>query len=192
MKIVSAVLAAGGSARFRRPKQLARFRGEPLVRRAVAAASLPEIAETAVILGANRDEVARALDGPTVKLWNPSWAEGIASSIRTAVVWAESCRANAVVLLLADQPLIEAAHVRRLLSAWSQEAPAAASAYAGVLGVPAIFGSTLFAELVALQGDGGAGKLLRSREGLHAVTCPEGAVDIDTMDDLDALVRLRP
>jgi CTP:molybdopterin cytidylyltransferase MocA len=187
MKIVSALLAAGASARFGRPKQLVHFGGEPLVRRAIAATVLAEIAGSAVVLGANGEEVARALDERVVQLTNELWAEGIASSIRTAVRWAEGLDADAIIVLLADQPLIDSTHTARLIAAWPGTAGAAASEYDGVLGAPAIFGRELFDRLLALSGDCGAGRMLRTLEDVASVPCPKAAIDIDTPIDLETL-----
>jgi CTP:molybdopterin cytidylyltransferase MocA len=189
MTVVAAVLAAGASKRLGRPKQLVQFRGEPLVRRALAATRLPQIAEAAVVLGADADEIAHALplDLPVVRLANEAWQEGIASSIRTAVVWAEERAAAALVLLLVDQPLVEASHVARLIAAWQNGAPAAASAYLGVLGVPAVLGAPLFPDLRALRGARGAGSILRSQASVAAVPCSEAAFDVDTSLEVAAL-----
>jgi molybdenum cofactor cytidylyltransferase len=188
--VVAALLAAGASRRLGTAKQLVCFRGEPLVRHAVAAASTREIAACAVVLGANADLVAAALELTTVQLDNPSWREGIASSIRIAVAWAEEGRANALVLLLADQPLVDAAHVTQLLATWRAGAIAAATAYEGVVGVPAAFDARLFSELRRLRGDRGAAAILERHAGVVAVPRREALVDVDTPADLAALGML--
>src|SRR3954447_7712547 len=113
---VGAVLAAGASRRLGRPKQLVAYRGEPLVRRATRAAA--EMEATAVVLGASAHEVAGVLGDGIGGLHNEQWIEGMASSIRTAVAWAEARGAPALVLLLCDQPLVEARHVAELTAAW--------------------------------------------------------------------------
>jgi CTP:molybdopterin cytidylyltransferase MocA len=192
MKVVAAVLAAGASQRFGRPKQLALLYGTPLVRYAILATATCHIAERTVVLGAHADEVARALDGSIVPLRNPLWSEGIASSIRAAVAWAHGRRAAALVLLLGDQPLVGARHVGRLVDAWREGAPAVASVYADVLGVPALFDASLFAELRTLTGDRGAAGILRSRVDVARVPCPEASLDVDTSLDLDAHLDTGP
>jgi len=187
MTIVSVVLAAGASRRLGRPKQLVPFRGEPLVKRALAAVTIPEVTATAVVLGANGDLVASVLDDRAARIWNPSWKEGIASSIRMAVAWAEERRASALVIALADQPLIEPAHVTRLIAALRGAALASASTHSGVIGVPAAFDARLFSALRALDGDRGAAGILRGRSDVTMIPCPEAAIDIDTASDVDAL-----
>src|SRR5690349_6310089 len=87
--IVSAVLAAGATRRLGRPKQLAAFRGRPLVCHALAAPmSVAGITASAVVLGAFADRIDSCLEDGVVRVWNPAWEEGIASSIRAAVAWA--------------------------------------------------------------------------------------------------------
>src|SRR6185369_1139432 len=80
--------------------------------------------------------------------------EGIASSIRLGVA---SCD-GAVLLMLCDQPHITAAHLRALIDA---DAPLVATGYAGVAGVPALFGAEYREPLLALLGDRGAQSLLK-------------------------------
>jgi CTP:molybdopterin cytidylyltransferase MocA len=187
VKVVAAVLAAGGSTRFGRPKQLALVRGVPLVRRVVLATAAPDVDERAVVVGANADAVRLTLDASVTTLRNARWKEGIASSVRVAVAWAQERRADALVLLLGDQPLVDAAHVARLVGAWRKGAVAAASFYEHAPGVPAIFDAKLFAELDALRGDRGAASLLRSRVDVARIPCPEAGIDVDTPHDLERL-----
>jgi molybdenum cofactor cytidylyltransferase len=187
MNPVAVVLAAGASRRLGRPKQLALYRGEPLVRHATRAASAAGSEGTAVVLGSSAREIAGALGEGIVCLHNAQWMEGIASSIRAAVAWAEQRGAPALVLLLSDQPLVEARHVAALVTAWRAGARAAASVYGGAIGAPALFDASLFSELRSLRGDHGAAIVLRARRDVALVPCPEAATDIDTAADLDAL-----
>jgi xanthine dehydrogenase accessory factor len=189
--VVCAVLGAGGSSRLGRPKQLEIYAGKPLVRHVVDEVAAASCDAVAVVLGASASRIAPVLDGATVVvLANAAWDEGIASSIRAAVTWAEERGAAALVLVLADQPLIDGAHVDRLVEAWRAGAPAAASVYGGVLGVPALFDASLFGDLLALEGDRGAARVLRGREDVARVSWPEGAVDVDTDADAAALATL--
>jgi xanthine dehydrogenase accessory factor len=189
--VVLAVLAAGGSRRLGRPKQLVDVRGKPLVRHVVDALTTSACEAFAVVVGASERSVTAALDGaPVVALRNEAWAQGIASSIRVATTWAMERSAPALVLALADQPLLDAAHVDRLVEAWSaaRSRPAAvASIYAGVLAVPALFDASVFASLLALEGDRGASRLLRGRAHVVGIEWTAGEVDVDTESDARAL-----
>jgi xanthine dehydrogenase accessory factor len=189
--VVAVVLAAGGSSRLGRPKQLEIFRGRPLLRHVVDEVRASACDEVAVVLGANVARIEPALEGAGVSvLRNDAWAEGLASSIREAVAWATSRGASALVTILADQPLLDRAHVDRLIDVWRAGAPAAASVYGGALGVPALFGASLFEELAALEGDRGAARVLRGRTDVAKIPWPEGEVDVDTEEQAEELRAL--
>jgi CTP:molybdopterin cytidylyltransferase MocA len=90
--------------------------------------------------------------------------------------------------VLADQPLLAAAHLAALRDAWRAGAPIAASRYADTLAVPAIFDRACWPALAALTGDQGAGRLLRSGAApVVAIDWPDGAIDVDTPADVEAL-----
>ena len=193
--VACVVLGAGGSRRLGRPKQLETYAGKPLIRHVVDEIASSSCSAVAVVLGANAAQIAPALEdlcarAPVTMLENAGWEEGIASSVRAAVTWAIARGAGALVLVLADQPLVDAAHIDRLIAAHRAGAPAAGSVYAGALGVPALFDASLFDALLALEGDRGAARVLRSCEGAACVPWPEGAVDVDTDADAAALATL--
>jgi xanthine dehydrogenase accessory factor len=128
--------------------------------------------------------VAAALGGLSVTLvTNDAWPEGIASSIRAAVRWAETTAAGALAIILGDQPLLSVAHLTALRDAWLAGADLVASRFAGVRGAPAVFDRARWGELARLDGDQGAGRLLRT-EDVVAVDWAGGAVDVDTDQDL--------
>jgi CTP:molybdopterin cytidylyltransferase MocA len=62
-----------------------------------------------------------------------------------------------------------------------------ASRYAGVVGVPALFGERVFRRLLELSGDVGASSLLRDELATTSIEWPEGEIDIDTARDLAKL-----
>ncbi len=209
------ILAAGGSRRLGSPKQLLFHRGETLVRRSLRLAAGPCADRTLLVLGA---EYARVLEaaGEAVRYFvvNEHWRQGLASSLTLGL----ECLPNAcdgVLVLLADQPLVDEADLARLTAAWRERPDAiAASRYAGrredsgdgdddndrgdggdpVLGVPALFPRRLFAELRRLTGDRGARRVIeqhrRRQPGyVVAVDCEHAGVDIDTPADAAALAR---
>jgi CTP:molybdopterin cytidylyltransferase MocA len=186
--VVCAVLAAGGSTRLGRPKQLVRYRGVPLVRHVAFEVSKATFAASAIVLGAVSSAVDEALGRlPIERLANRAWREGLASSIRVAAGWAAARKADALVLVLADQPLLDAAHLERLVLAWSRGASVVASEYREVLAVPALFAASRLHALAALEGDRGAARILREEPEVARIPWPEGVVDVDTEADALAL-----
>jgi CTP:molybdopterin cytidylyltransferase MocA len=165
--------------------------GEPLVRRTARAVAEVGVNPVVVVLGANADMIAPALiDLPAVTIvLNEDWNKGLASSLRAglaAVLEDSSC--DAVLVALADQPLVDSHALRRLVAAFDGERRLVASGYNGTIGVPAVFSREHADDLMHLTGDAGAGSWLRNRT--NDVTCvPLGAaaVDIDTAGDLARL-----
>ncbi|MEX1266362.1 MAG: nucleotidyltransferase family protein, partial [Woeseia sp.] len=102
--------------------------------------------------------------------------------------------ADGVLLLLADQPLIDQQHLTRLAERWSA-APEriVATAYAGKSGVPVIFPRRLFDDLCKLTGDTGAQPLLqRCGSDVLTVSCEAAAIDIDRPEDLAGITKESP
>lgn len=190
MQVGCAILAAGASRRLGQPKQLVEFAGEPLVLRVTRLARAAGCENVGVVIGCEGPSVAAALSGvPCELLENAEWHEGIAASVRAAARWADDRSFEAVMLLVCDQLKLSAAHLSQLWSVW-QAAPetVVASAYAGTLGVPAIFPRADYAALLQLHGDQGAGRLLRSRPTTQ-IAWPEGEAELDTPEDL---AKLKP
>lgn len=183
------ILAAGTSNRFGALKQLQPLGGLSLVRRAALTALATGLPVLAVI-GANAEAVGAELrDLPLRLLHNPEWSRGMGHSLALAVrrLSAESPALAAVLVTLADQPLIEsadlAALVREYLTAPSDEIVAAD--HGDTLGPPCLFPSPYFPALAALDGDRGARVLLREHgDKLRRIAMPHAAIDIDTPDDL--------
>lgn len=191
------MLAAGGSRRLGRPKQRVRVAGETLAVRACRAALDAGCDPTAVVLGAGADAVADDLAAAGLAaraalrlVRNPRWEEGLASSLSAGVAAVEAAGADAVLCIPCDLPALDAAHLRALVGRWDGDPRGAvASAYAGTLGAPALFGRARFAELQALTGDRGARDLLRGAAGEGgpppaAVEWPAGAADVDRPGDV--------
>ncbi|OAI43270.1 hypothetical protein AYO41_02310 [Verrucomicrobia bacterium SCGC AG-212-E04] len=181
-RIGAVILAAGGSARLGRPKQLLVLDGETLLRRiargAIDAGANPVI----VVLGAVVGPCRATLEGLDVRVVeNPAWREGLATSLAAGV--AALGEVDGALLLLCDQPSITPDTLRRIMAAFAGDRIVAAG-YAGTVGTPAIFPSEHFSALGGLTGDAGAKRLLQRHEReLIVVDLPEAVVDIDSAGD---------
>ena len=173
-------------------KQLLPHSGRTFVSHAVQQAVEAGFAPIVVVVGAEADVVRAAVAAQPVEIaQNQQWQLGMGSSVVAGIKQLQevSQYSAAVALLLADQPLVTATHLktmRRLL--YTEPAPIVAAEYDGTLGVPALFKRELFATLASLPSDVGARHLLRDCG--YAVTpysLPEAAIDIDTPEDLAAL-----
>jgi len=192
-RIACIVLAAGGSRRLGAAKQLVRHRTRTLLAHALKAAStaLPA-SPLIVVLGAEalrlRSVVRRAAPR-AVAVGNSRWSEGLATSLEAGLA-AAPARTTAVLVMLVDQPNVNARALLRLLNAWRRRPglPAAAQ-YEGHPGVPAVLPRRYFKAVRALRGDSGARALLRGASMLTLVAMPEAGLDIDTPADLAKLGR---
>jgi molybdenum cofactor cytidylyltransferase len=192
------VLAAGGSHRLGTPKQLLPFRGRTLLRHAVEvaveAASAPTAGESVddpavvVVLGAEAERLRAELRGlPVVVVVNSEWATGVGSSVRTGLQAAGEV--PGCLFVAADQPFVTADLLRGMLAMFRGGAPIVACAYAGTLGVPALFDRAYFGELAGLEGDAGAKRVIeRHRDVVRIVEFERGATDVDTQDDRESLL----
>jgi molybdenum cofactor cytidylyltransferase len=187
--IGAVVLAAGGSSRLGQPKQLLRFRGETLIRRAVRAAAEAGCDPIVVVVGATGDAIREELGSiAAMVVTNPEWERGLGTSIRRGLQPITDS-VDAVLLLTCDQPLVNAEVVAELIVAQEKtRKPIVASAYANTLGVPALFDRSCFAALLALAADSGAKTLMATRpDDVAPVAFEQGACDIDTPEDFQRL-----
>jgi molybdenum cofactor cytidylyltransferase len=125
---VGAVLLAAGEARRMggRPKCLLEFGGIPLIRRSLAALSGAGVAEIVVVLGHRADEVEPVLrDLPVTVLRNTDYPLGRMVSLHVGLA-ALPDRLDAVIVAMADQPLLNAQDVRDLMIAFDKRGPASA------------------------------------------------------------------
>lgn len=180
------LLAAGGSSRLGRPKQLVEIDGEPLVRRQARLLLALEPACVVVVTGAAREEVEAALAGLDVRFaHHPGWEGGMGTSIAKGIRLMPE-RVRGALLLLVDQYRLEAADLGRLIDAWSADPLAVALAgWDGERGPPTLFPRSLFERLSRLRGDSGARPVLRKFKGRQiTVDMPHAALDVDVAEDL--------
>jgi molybdenum cofactor cytidylyltransferase len=191
-RIGAVILGAGPSKRMGRPKLLLTYKGVPLLRRAVDAAVAAGCVETIVVLGADADQYRALLaETPAKAVTNEYFAEGMAGSIQVGIE-ALGDDIDAAIIMLGDQPFIDADIIRRLIGTYrSSGKKIVVSRYGNVRGVPALFDRALFLELLVVSGDQGARTVIETYPG-HVATVeipPSRAEDVDTPEDLDRLRR---
>lgn len=187
MTVAGVVLAAGAGQRFASSggtghKLLALLDGQPLVTHVQHAALAAGLDEVVLVQGAV-DLSAHRLDGVTL-LHNDRWAEGIATSLHTAVAHAAAVGHDAVVVGLADQPRVSA-DAWRTVAAAPDAPPIAVAVYDGRRGNPVRLAAAMW-PLLPETGDEGARSLMRRRPDLvREVPCIGQAWDVDTVEDLE-------
>ena len=189
--IACIVLAAGGSTRFGKAKQLYELSGETLLHRAARAAIESNLSPIVVVTGAKGEAVEASIADydSLVMVRNDGWESGLASSISTGLgVLEEYSSIDGVMITLADQPLVTSSSLDRLLAAFDSEHRIVAAGYNETVGVPVVIGSEHIPALLGLDGDRGAGLWIRRQlEAVTVIPIPEAAVDIDSSDDLERL-----
>jgi molybdenum cofactor cytidylyltransferase len=192
--VLALVLAAGGSSRMGRPKQLAELDGRPLLAHVLGALEAAPVDAVTVALGAAAGAVAGGVDlGGARPLLVEGWAAGMGHVLAAAVAAAGDDHA-AVVVLLGDQPLVTGGVVARLVDAWRAGAgPVVSAAYDGRPGHPKLFDRSLLPALRRLGGDAGARELLAAHPGwVHPVEVGDlgSDADVDTEADLRGVHRM--
>lgn len=174
------ILAAGGSRRLGRPKQLLTADGETLLARASRLVAGTGPGKTVAVVGAFAERMCAHLNG-AVAVFNPEWASGMASSLHLAAD-ALAGRHDPVLVVVVDQLALDEAHLLRLLTA-HDGARDTVTAYANAMGVPAVLRAATLARATLLRGDEGFRALWVDEVPL-AVRAEAFAFDLDTEDDV--------
>jgi molybdenum cofactor cytidylyltransferase len=162
--IAAMVLTAGKSTRMGSNKLLAELNGRTLVAHTVEQVKASGVDEVVVVTGHMAAEVEAALAGSNVRVvHNSSYADGMATSIRTGIAAVQDF--DAALICLGDMPLVTSADMARMITAFkaNDESEIVAPTFEGRLGNPVLWGKTYFAELMTLEGDKGARRLLEAQ-----------------------------
>jgi CTP:molybdopterin cytidylyltransferase MocA len=190
-KVAGVLLAAGEGSRFGQPKALVELNGQTLAERGVGLLRAGGADPILVVTGAVPLELDR-----TLTVDNPQWRTGMGSSLRAALQALSEADIGpdigpdigAVVVALADQPLVGAEAVARLIAAYRGGASVAVAAYDGQPRNPVLLAREHWPEVIATAtGDQGARTFLRTRpELVTLVECGDTGRpdDIDTPADL--------
>jgi molybdenum cofactor cytidylyltransferase len=179
------ILAAGAATRMGQAKQNLSWQGKTMLQHCVETCMEAALGPVKVVLGANIELISPTLLAyPMVGLIeNKNWQTGMASSIKLGI--AECSGADYVMLVAADQVHLDAVFLQKLFAeTWAAKAIIGAACYEGVLGIPAVFSKAFFPELMQLEGEQGARKMLMEYQSAAlSLPCPAAAIDLDTKED---------
>ncbi|WP_299193847.1 nucleotidyltransferase family protein [uncultured Erythrobacter sp.] len=183
-RIGVALLAAGASRRFGEADKLAaQFRGRPLGEHAASALPQEKFARGWVITSVAGHPCEDHWRGCGLQpVVNPDAVKGMGSSVALAASLAQEAGLDALLVALADMPLVPREHYCALLGALKRPCDIAASSNGDRNLPPAIFGSDFFTALMELSGDQGARKLIGESRSLDCP--PDWLIDIDSPQDL--------
>ena len=186
--ITGLILAAGGSRRLGRPKQLLPYGDTTLLGHVVATARGCGFDQLVVAVGGAADEVQAVVDLSAAEVVvNDAYGEGCSSSIAAAL---RVVRGDVLVLMLGDQPGVTPETVRALL-AGRGDAALAVCRYDDGRGHPIAFARNMFGDLANLHGDKGVWKLLDRGDPAEVAIPGPIPLDVDTEEDYAAVLSTR-
>ena len=188
------ILAAGNSSRLGEPKQLLTYQQKTLIQHVTEAAIAAKPAAVIVVTGSNASLIEQELHVFSYHpVNNPDWQSGMGSSIATGVEALLKMHPNITGALFAvsDQPFVTSELFTSLIDkAIETKSGIVASSYGDTLGTPVLFTKKYFPELLRLDGQEGAKKLVRKfTSDVTSIPFPLGNIDIDTQEDYQNLIR---
>ncbi len=187
------MLAAGRSSRMgAENKLLAEVGGTPIVRLVAEAALASNARPVLVVTGYQAEAVRSALAGLQITVAaNSDYAQGLSSSLK-AGLRALPAEADGVLVMLGDMPRIAAADLDRMIAAFADAGGTAiiVPTHAGRRGNPVLWPRARFAEMLRLEGDAGAGRLLAVHaDKVRSIEVASDAIfaDVDTPEALQSL-----
>lgn len=163
--VAAVILAAGESRRMGQPKLLLPWRDGCVLDAVLAAVSAAPFDDAVLVSGAYRERVEEVAAYHGIRcVFNPDYASGQSTSLIAGLNALPDDTAAA--FILADQPGLNDALLRRLIEAYRQSgAPILRPrTLQGRAGHPVLFAPALFAELRALSGDVGGRPVLQAHK----------------------------
>ena len=191
--IAAIILAAGASTRMGQPKQLLPYKRRTLLSHVINCVIASSCRIVIVILGANSDKIEPQIaQFPIIIVKNSDWNKGISSSIGCGVnyIQEKKLNINGVIFLTCDQPFISTKIIDQLIEANNlTNQSIIATHYEKTLGIPVLFSSSFFSELIELRGDNGAKKIINKYpELVKKIDFTQGKIDLDTVKDYQQLI----
>ena len=183
------ILAAGSSSRMGKVKQLLPYKHTTILGWAIEQAQTSIAEEVFCVLGANSESIKESIEEYKVTtVLNPDYKKGLSSSIACGIK--ELLDKEAVLITLADQPMITNTYLNQLLDALHENPDKIiVSNYGTSVGVPAVFPKKYYGDLLLLEGDKGAKNFLNHRVSDSVKIGTADLTDIDLPEDYSKLKR---
>ena len=198
LRIGAVLLAAGEGRRMGGvAKPLIRLQGVPLIKRHLIALSGAGVDEVAVVTGFEREAVeAQVQEFPVTLAHNAAYAEGQQGSVRTGLA-ALGGRFDAVLVVLADQPLIGANDLTELIAAYKKSAKREGGMVLvpvvnGQRGNPILLDAEALAQILASDANLACRRFIESHPELvlvHETGNTRYITDLDTPEDVAQLAQ---
>jgi molybdenum cofactor cytidylyltransferase len=200
--VAAIILAAGKSTRMGEAKQLLRLGDSTVLGQTIENVRRSRVDEIVLVLGSSAEAIRRQLpisllEGLKVVI-NPAYAQGMATSLRAGLS-ALDAQVDAALIVLADQPFVRPQTLSQIAQLAHQHRSSRAQivipSYQGVRGNPVLLDRSVFAEVMALQGDVGCRAIFSSHteRTLMLEVEDEGILlDIDSHEDYERLREESP
>ena len=190
------LLAAGSGSRMgTRPKSLLELGGVPLIRRQLIALSGAGVDEVVVVLGHHAELIEPVVQSfPVTIVRNPTPDEGLVSSQRIGLA-ALGGKLDAVVIALADQPMMQSQDIIALIGAWKKRPEGTSVVYpevGGQRGNPVVIGADVREQVLAGEVNVGCRQWQAAHPEAVAPFVTDNRryrVDVDTPEDLERFER---
>src|ERR1700677_2008064 len=201
-QVAAIILAAGKSTRMGEAKQLLRLGDSTVLVQTIENVRRSRVDEIVLVLGSSAEAIRRQLpisllEGLKVVI-NPAYAQGMATSLRAGLS-ALDAQVDAALIVLADQPFVRPQTLSQIAQLAHQHRSSRAQivipSYHGVRGNPVLLDRSVFAEVMALQGDVGCRAIFSSHteRTLMLEVEDEGILlDIDSHEDYERLREETP
>lgn len=194
-EIAGIILAAGGSKRIGKPKQLLKLDDDYLINRVISHSLESNLSSIIVVLGAYFNQINnKIVNSKKIQIVNNrNWNEGQSTSLIAGLQVADKRKADAVMFLLGDQPLISSRIINELLNKYEEGRHEVVMLRTGEKKTPPIvFSRTCFNKIYNLKGDKGAREIINTlntgyveNEDLSAI------IDIDTLEEFSSFKNAR-
>jgi molybdenum cofactor cytidylyltransferase len=195
-RVAAIILAAGKSTRMGEPKQLLRLGERTVLERTLENVRAAGVDEIVLVLGSSAATIQRQLPASTFEglkvVVNQAYGQGMASSLREGLA-ALPPHIDAALIVLADQPFIRPETLDQIVDRHRlSNAQIVIPMYKGFRGNPVLLDRSVFADVMALDGDVGCRAIFGGHvEGIVKVEVEDVGIllDIDNKEDYERLQR---